>query len=116
MRISDWSSDVCSSDLLIHHAHEQFRSTGELLHRMGEPAIPLFLGAGENAVTKTKCAPFSALNNTQTRRWIATSFPALGNADDVLPVHTDDAQPRQFRTPPTFAQRPPRPHVHPAPP
>src|SRR3546814_18059218 len=75
---------------------------------MGEPAIPLFLGAGENAVTKTKCAPFSALNNTQARRWLALSFPALGNGDDVLPVHIDDAQNRHFRHAAPFVKGPPR--------
>src|SRR3546814_7577655 len=75
---------------------------------MGEPAIPLFLGAGENAVTKTKCAPFSALNNTQARRWLALSFPALGNGDDVLPVHIDDAQNRHFRHAAHFVTGPPR--------
>src|SRR3546814_1388979 len=75
---------------------------------MGEPAIPLFLGAGENAVTKTKCAPFSALNNTQARRWLALSFPALGNGDDVLPVHIDDAQNRHFRHAAHFVKGPPR--------
>src|SRR3546814_672692 len=74
---------------------------------MDEPASPLFLGAGENAVTKTKCAPFSALNNTQARRWLALSFPALGNGDDVLPVHIDDAQNRHFRHAAHFVKGPP---------
>src|SRR3546814_20298477 len=81
---------------------------------MGEPAIPLFLGAGENAVTKTKCAPFSALNNTQARRWLALSFPAIGNGDDVLPVHIDDAQNRHFRHAAHFVKGPPRRTVEPA--
>src|SRR3546814_20040456 len=82
---------------------------------MGEPAIPLFLGAGENAVTKTKCAPFSALNNTQARRWLALSFPALGHGDDVLPVHIDDAQNRHFRTAAHFVKGPPHPPHTPPP-
>src|SRR3546814_19905443 len=28
MRISDWSSDVCSSDLLVHHALQRVRRRG----------------------------------------------------------------------------------------
>src|SRR3546814_14438145 len=37
MRISDWSSDVCSSDLAIHLAEER-GAFGRVLHEAGLPA------------------------------------------------------------------------------
>src|SRR3546814_1132204 len=43
MRISDWSSDVCSSDLHAHVRHADF-ARDELDHRHRQPALRLGLG------------------------------------------------------------------------
>src|SRR3546814_2457302 len=41
MRISDWSSDVCSSDLLLEQSRELALRHAGLDHRIGEPLVYL---------------------------------------------------------------------------
>src|SRR3546814_7566960 len=41
MRISDWSSDVCSSDLLTAHLLPRFFSIGEIEHALDNGAVTL---------------------------------------------------------------------------
>src|SRR3546814_18334668 len=62
MRISDWSSDVCSSDLLVEEAagcKPQLRSPALRLARVRQPQ--LFLGAGDADVEQAPLLVQAAL-------------------------------------------------------
>src|SRR3546814_8557616 len=46
MRISDWSSDVCSSDLAIHHGFVRWRRVGSGAYFAHRALFRRFLGGG----------------------------------------------------------------------
>src|SRR3546814_8351731 len=70
MRISDWSSDVCSSDLPALHRRQSFKLDGEHLAGVdGQPRLP---------------RPAAEGNVLDRRRAIdPRAFDARRNADDV---------------------------------
>src|SRR3546814_11167824 len=61
MRISDWSSDVCSSDLLLARAHVQelVETLGaeRLLHGIDETDGELGMAVGEEAIRRRRQPP-----------------------------------------------------------
>src|SRR3546814_10937286 len=74
MRISDWSSDVCSSDLLVHAFATVLRFTASS-----------FDATKEEAMVETSGT--SQLFHALTRLWL-TQRPALGDA--LLPAPEED--------------------------
>src|SRR3546814_12890186 len=83
MRISDWSSDVCSSDLHpLHHRHAG-KSGGDLLHLTLWAIDDAETPQAPDAVRKRK--PFSAMSAVQQsqilcrdpnfQRWLSETLP-----------------------------------------
>src|SRR3546814_16425420 len=65
MRISDWSSDVCSSDLLDNDEHRRPQTTLETLSTL-KPAFPGMAALGFDAVAMAKYPQMEALNHVHT--------------------------------------------------
>src|SRR3546814_11095131 len=61
MRISDWSSDVCSSDLFAYHAPTTVEEAVGLLADLGEEARPLAGGHSLIPMMKLRLAPLEHL-------------------------------------------------------
>src|SRR3546814_21168596 len=64
MRISDWSSDVCSSDLPLHF---YLAFVGKTLQSFGEADTKISKGYRE----RTAMGRFVITKNTTGRRWLA---------------------------------------------
>src|SRR3546814_11313619 len=65
MRISDWSSDVCSSDLLDNDEHRRPQTTLETLSTL-KPAFPGMAALGFDAVAMAKYPQMETLNHVHT--------------------------------------------------
>src|SRR3546814_12592167 len=65
MRISDWSSDVCSSDLLDNDEYRRPQTTLETLSTL-KPAFPGMAALGFDAVAMAKYPQMEALNHVHT--------------------------------------------------
>ena len=80
----------------LDHAEQHLGRLGELLHRMGEPALARFLGAGKDAVTDRQRAALAPLYHADARRGLAFGLPAFGGGDQGGVVDIDDAQHRHL--------------------
>src|SRR3546814_15898184 len=107
MRISDWSSDVCSSDLvLLRHAEDpqpliaEGSWHGRILHaRRGDGGFgydPVFLDP-ERGRSAAELDP--ALKNRISHRG-----PALATLREKLPLLYEQPQPRALAPPPATAR------------
>src|SRR3546814_6254793 len=84
MRISDWSSDVCSSDLLLYlletHAHADHLSAADYLRE--KTGTPIMIGAGIRAVRDN----FAVLIENEDRDSNRPAFDGLLDDGDTLPL------------------------------
>src|SRR3546814_10870407 len=84
MRISDWSSDVCSSDLLLYlletHAHADHLSAADYLR--AKTGTPIMIGAGIRAVRHN----FAVLFEIEDRDSHRQAFDGLLVDGDTLPL------------------------------
>src|SRR3546814_1046910 len=93
MRISDWSSDVCSSDLIAHLDMDAFYASVELLRYPELRGLPVVIGAGSDAQPTMQAdgtRVFSCLRGYVGRGVVTTStyearalgvFSAMGMID-----------------------------------
>src|SRR3546814_3141539 len=67
LRISDWSSDVCSSDLFVHRAAHGVRRSGQMAaeHFGDDQEAALRIGAGGEI---TKCVELSGMLDYELQR------------------------------------------------
>src|SRR3546814_7504878 len=79
MRISDWSSDVCSSDLFGAAVILTFQAIGQMRHRYGPQLAESMLGC-----CNTKL--LLQLTDSETRQW---SSKTIGTCDVEVPTMTD---------------------------
>src|SRR3546814_4751167 len=85
MRISDWSSDVCSSDLPAHHQHRKFVREGDEAFEdrgMAADRLPRFVGI--RCVGKPRL-PLAVITH-------ACRFEDSGRADFRSEEHTSELQ------------------------
>src|SRR3546814_8027285 len=115
MRISDWSSDVCSSDLVARHAGKQLGADLplDLLALMRQQ--PLAAEAGAGGLYFLRLAPWSSSRSTESERlslvpttlpyWITSSSspPRPAPRPRSPPAPLPSAKPARNRTdPPPF--------------
>src|SRR3546814_10569504 len=94
MRISDWSSDVCSSDLLRSFQFDgrRYHSMGTQERRVSMPALPK---AGSRRSMSRRRSPNSAFTRRTTSSWrITCCGTAEARADRVTrsEEHTSELQ------------------------
>src|SRR3546814_19259026 len=99
MRISDWSSDVCSSDLIAHLDMDAFYASVELLRYPELRGLPVVIGAGSDAQPTMQAdgtRVFSCLHGYVGRGVVTTStyearalgvFSAMGMMKAVQLAH-----------------------------
>src|SRR3546814_9064447 len=90
MRISDWSSDVCSSDLCPAHAtgksldpREIVLKSGEVMARTGTPAVSPPIGV-DPEITVSANSLFERITSEEV--WACTSCKAC---DEICPVNNE---------------------------
>src|SRR3546814_11004871 len=121
MRISDWSSDVCSSDLL---PQARGRMRGRLLRRAGgRDQRPLPREARHHGGGRVAGWPEMTARpqNRMTAGWSGFIDPATGWVDGANPACDDRTETRLGywpvrTTPPKTTPPPPPPTTHPPPP
>src|SRR3546814_8028763 len=70
MRISDWSSDVCSSDLQPDHALPQIgEEPKKAPHQAGLKKIAMWVAQDSTGCTPAACAPFGPCVTSSLTRW-----------------------------------------------
>src|SRR3546814_15764381 len=114
MRISDWSSDVCSSDLveLFAQRHQLLDLQADRLQRRGEFVAR---GVGGDVLAEPVFAEFHCFGtrsccSPQKGRAFTSPSPSRVGRDCSLPLYGEG------RGGPGFELREPEPHPHPPPP
>ena len=76
-----------------HHAHHLFGASGELFHRVSDPARGGFLGPGQDAIPHAQRGLLTLFDQTQPRGWnVLFRLPAVGNGQRLTILGSHHAQ------------------------
>src|SRR3546814_19296799 len=95
MRISDWSSDVCSSDLLTHVEHNLAVEGAESLSAEHLAALVKMETSGELTATQAKAVLAEMVDTGEAPEAIAEAKGYEAMSSDSLEEHVDEANEAQ---------------------